>query len=208
MAYEDPNTPSNLSGDDAQKIISTVDEGNSLLGGKYHPWRRFFSRIVEICTTGLVLFFLVLFVLGVVMPRQADEFMQAIDNPIIASIVLYLILLPAEAMMLSLFGTTPAKWLFGIRVTHSSGNLLYFSEALNREFRFFYQGVCFGIPFITLIPQLFAYRRLTKTGTTLWDKSTGAVVLHKKWGVIRTLFCTVTVLFVMILTSNFIAAGY
>lgn len=208
MAHEDPNAPSHLSDDDAKKIISTVDESNGFLGGRHHPWRRFFAWIVEICTTGLVLSFLVLFVFSLVMPKQADEFMKAIENPIIASIVLYLMLLPAEAMMLSRCGTTPAKWLFGIRVTHSSGNLLSFSEALKREFIFFCQGVFFGIPFVTLIPQLFAYRRLTKTGTTFWDKSTGSVVLHKKWGVIRALSCTATVLFVMILTSTLIAAGY
>src|SRR3546814_12019146 len=57
----------------------------------------------------------------------------------------------------------------------------------------FVQGVGFGIPFVALFTQLFAYRRLTKTGTTLWDTSAGAVVLHKKWGVVRALVCTAAV---------------
>jgi hypothetical protein len=50
--------------------------------------------------------------------------------------------------------------------------LLSFSEALNRSFLVFVQGVGLGIPFVALFTQLFAYRRLTKTGTTLWDTST------------------------------------
>lgn len=66
--------------------------------------------------------------------------------------------------LLLLFGTTPAKWLFGISVEHPGGNLLSFSEVLNRSFLVFVQGVGFGIPFVALFTQLFAYRRFTKTG--------------------------------------------
>jgi hypothetical protein len=35
------------------------------------------------------------------------------------------------------------------------------------------------IPFVALFTQVFAYRRLTKTGMTLWDTSASAVVPHK-----------------------------
>lgn len=108
-----------------------------------------------------------IFAFSAVMPEQAAGFAKAIENPIIAGIVLYLIWVPAEAVLISLFGTTPAKWLFGIRVAHPSGDLLPFSEALNRSFLVFVQGVGFGIPLVALFTQLFAYRRLTKTGTTL-----------------------------------------
>jgi uncharacterized RDD family membrane protein YckC len=138
-----------------------------------------FARTVDICTAGFVLFLLLIFAFSATMPEQAAGFAKAIENPIIASVVLYLIWLPAEALLLSLFGTTPAKWLFGIRVAHPGGDLLSFSEALNRSFLVFVQGVGLGIPFVALFTQLFAYRRLTKTGTTLWDTSTSAVVLHK-----------------------------
>jgi hypothetical protein len=106
-----------------------------------------------------------------------------------------------------LFGTTPAKWLFGIRVAHADGNVLSFSESLNRSFLVFVQGVGLGIPFVALFTQLFAYRRLTKTGTTLWDTSSSAVVLHKKWGVFRALACTAAVFVVLILISALNAAG-
>ena len=141
------------------------------------------------------------------MPEQAAGFAKAIENPIIAGIVLYLVWVPAESVFLALFGTTPAKWLFGIRVAHPGGNLLSFPEALNRSFLVFLQGVGLGIPFVALFTQLFAYRRLTKTGTTLWDTSAGAVVLHKKWGVVRALLCTAAVFAVLILMSALNAAG-
>ena len=85
--------------------------------------------------------------------------------------------------------------------------MLSFSEALNRSFLVFVQGVGLGIPFVALFTQLFAYRRLAKTGTTLWDTSASAVVLHKKWGVFRAIVCTTAVFGVLILISALNAAG-
>jgi uncharacterized RDD family membrane protein YckC len=207
MSYEDPNAPSPASRDYAQESNSSVDQSKSFLGGQHHPWRRLFARTVDTCTVGFLLFFLLVFAIGATMPTQAAGFAKAIENPIIAGVVLYLIWLPAETVFLSLFGTTPAKWLFGIRVAHPGGDLLSFSEALNRSFLVFVQGVGLGIPFVALFTQLFAYRRLAKTGTTLWDTSASAVVLHKKWGVFRAIVCTTAVFGVLILISALNAAG-
>lgn len=207
MAYHDPNVPSPAFGESAKQSNSPVDQNKIFRGGLHHPWRRFFARTVDISTAGFVLTFLLIFALSTAMPEQAEGFVKGIQNPIIAGVVLYLVWLPAEAMLLSMFGTTPAKWLFGIRVAHPGGELLSFSASLNRSFLLFFQGVGLGIPFIALFTQLFAYRRLTKTGTTLWDTSASAVVLHKKWGVFRALFCTTAVFGVLILMSALDAVG-
>lgn len=207
MAYEDPNAPSPAPRDIARKSNASVDQSKTFLGGQHHPWRRLFARTVDICTAGFALFLLLIFAISATMPEQAAGFAKAVENPIIASVVLYLIWLPAETLLLSSFGTTPAKWLFGIRVAHSGGNLLSFAEAMNRSFLVFVQGVGFGIPFVALFTQLFAYRRLTKTGTTLWDTSANAVVHHKRWGVFRALVCTAAVFAVLILISALNAAG-
>lgn len=207
MAYEDPNAPSPASGDVASKPAAPVDQSKKFLGEQHHPWRRLFARTVDICTAGLVLFMLLIFAFSATMPEQAVGFAKAIENPIIASVVLYLIWLPAEALLLSLFGTTPPKWLFGSRVAHPGGNLPSFAAALNRSFLVFVQGVGFGIPFVALFTQLFAYPRLPKTGTTLWDTSTTAVVLHKEWGVIRAISCTTAVIAMLLLLSALNALG-
>lgn len=207
MAYEDPNVPAPVTADYAQQSVSPVDQGKSFLGGQYHPWRRFVARTVDTCTSGFALFFLLIFAFSAMMPEQAAGFAKAVENPIIAGVVLYLVWLPAESALLSWFGTTPAKWLFGISVAHPGGDFLSYSEALNRSFLVFVQGVGLGIPFVALFTQLFAYRRLTKTGTTLWDTSVNAVVLHKEWGVVRALVCTAVAFGVLILISALNAAG-
>lgn len=181
------------------KQEAPTDQGKSFLGGQHHPWRRFFARTVDVSTTGLLLFVLLAFTVGAAMPIKAEDFTQVLENPIIAGFLFYLVWLPAEAVFLALFGTTPAKWLFGIRVVHSKDEPLSFSEALHRSFLVWVQGVGLGIPFVALFTQLFAYRRLTKTGTTLWDTSTHAMVTHREWSILRAIMCVAVVFAVLVL---------
>ena len=173
------------------------DQSKTFPGGDTHPWRRFFARVVDYSTLGLLLFVLFCFVFYAAIPEQAAGFEKVLQNQIAVAIILCLLWMPVEAFFLSAFGATPAKWLFGIRVAHPDGTLLSFSEAFERSLRVFVQGLGFSISFIALFTQLFAYRRLTKTGTTRWDAAANAVVSHKEWGVFRALVCTVSVFFAM-----------
>ena len=188
------------------------DQSRTFLGGKAHPWRRFFARLVD----GSLLFSLYVTIFPFGLYAAATIFDYAVEQGveigkqdvfglfslgILAGGLLYWFLV--ESLFLSLFGTTPAKWLFGIRVAHSDGSLLSFSEAFSRFFRIFVQGLGFGIPVIALFTQLFAYRRLTKTGTTRWDTATNAVVFHKEWGVFRALTCIACVVFLFFGASLF-----
>ncbi len=180
---------------------STKDESKTFLGGAHHPWRRFFARTVDLMSIGILIFLLFSFSVGYLFPQNIDRFIKFIENPIGAAIVLYVLWLPFEALFLSLWGTTPAKWVFGIRVTSQNGGKLSYAQALKRTVLVFVQGEGFGIPLVTLFTRLFAYRRLTKTGTTLWDTSADTVVTHKKWGVIRA-FASIFVTFVALMIMS------
>ena len=159
------------------------DQSNTFLVSDTHPWRRFFARMVDTWTTYFVPGFALGFVLG--------DFNLPAFLLLLIGVVMSLFI---EAGLISLFGATPAKWLFGIRVVHPDGSLLTFDDALNRSFLVFVQGLGFCIPFIAPFTQLFAYRRLTKTGTTSWDASSNAVVHHEKLDLLQTLVCIVAVL--------------
>lgn len=166
---------------------SEKDESKSFLGGVHHPWRRFFARTVDLMSSGVFVFFLFYFSFGYLFPNNIGGFVKFIENPIGAAIVLYALWIPVEALFLSARGTTPAKWVFGIRITSNTGEKLSYAQALKRTFLVFVQGDGFGIPLATVFTRLYAYRRLTKTGTTLWDTSASSVVTHKRWGIIRAL---------------------
>lgn len=184
-----------------------IDQSKRFFGGQHHPWRRFFARAVDIWTGGILLFLLLTFSVGYAAPSSAVGFAKAMETPLVAALLLYLLWIPAEAIFLSFFGATPAKWLFGIRVAHPDGDLLSFSEALKRSVLVWVNGLGIGIPLVALFTQLFAYRRLTRTGTTLWDTSAGAVVTHQRWMAFRALACTVAVVGVSILATALSASG-
>ena len=176
------------------------------LGDTYHPWRRFFARTVDLWTLGLVLLYLfarlIGHIAGTYLPVQYEtQLLSIFTNPLTWAIILSLIWVPVEAGLLTMFGTTPAKWLFGIRVLAQDGNRLSIGKALERSILVLIQGLGLGIPIVALFTQLFAYSRLTKTGTTLWDRSTDAVVTHQEWGFFRTVACVITVLGVLVILA-------
>jgi len=206
MAYEESSSPSASLDDGTQQTNRLVKSLDTFLGGRHHPWRRFMARTIDSCTSGLALFLSLIFVSTAAMPEQTAGFVEVIQNPAIASAVLLIIWLPFEAFLLSSFGTTPAKWLFGIRVSRPDGAPLSFMAAIKRSLLLFVQGAGLGLPLITYVTQFFAYQRLTRTGTTRWDASVNAVVHHKKWGVIRVIACTAAVFLVLILMSALNAA--
>lgn len=183
-----------------QPVVSTEphvseagDESKKFLGGIYHPWRRLFARTVDISTLGLLALIGVAFGVGILFPSKATAFAKALENQIIAGFILLTLWIPLEAILLSTVGNTPAKWLFGISVKTTDGNNLSFGQALQRSFLVALQGMALGIPFVAFFTQIFAYRRLTKTGTTLWDTTTKSVVSHKTWGAGRAIICVVAV---------------
>ena len=199
------------------------DQRSTFLGGKTHPWRRFFARVFDNIIACISLGLLFVGIFDFVPDKQyAND-----TNVLVLLLLLLLLSLLVEPLFLHWFGTTPAKWLFGIRVVHPDGTLLTFVESLKRLFLYYtwgglllvmlaifsfalllalvfyfypekaeqiFVGAMVGVFVITNCmfwggAYLFAYRRLAKTGTTRWDSATNAVVVHKEWGVFRTVAC-------------------
>jgi len=120
------------------------------------------------------------------------------------SFLLVLFWIPVvEAAFIATAGTTPGKLIFGISVLRVDGKKLSYGVALKRAFLVLIQGQGFYIPLVSIFTQLFAYIRLKKTATTLWDKSVGSVVTHKKWSVIKAI-ASVVVVFMILLITNFL----
>ena len=176
------------------------DTGRDENSGPYHPWRRFFARIIDSCG-GLLLIFPIVYALALLSPTKAIYFAKLLENQFIAGFVIFALWVPMEATLLSTAGNTPARFLFGISVRTISGQKLSFSQALSRSFQVLLKGVGLGIPFVSIFTQIFAYRRLVRTGTTLWDTANDSVVSHKEWGTGRALLCTLAVVSVLILTG-------
>ncbi len=165
---------------------SYVDQSKTFLGGDTHPWRRFFARTMDEIIWACLFFYSLGFFIIYALPDNATNLLAIIvSHEYISAIIACLLWLPIEAIFLAVIGTTLGKWLFGIRVIHASGKKLSYFAALKRANLLFLQGEGIGIPLVVLFTRAFAYRRLTKTGTTLWDASVNSVVTHEKWGLFR-----------------------
>lgn len=161
----------------------------------HHAWRRFFARFVDSYTLGVVWINVVVIVLLYCFSLDISEFGSSFSvgssNFNWISIWIEMILwIPIEATLLSMFGTTPAKWLFGIEVKTNDGNNPSFQKALKRSFLVALRGLS-----LTIFTMAFAGDRILKTGIASWDNDTDLVVSHKHWSITRTTLCTVATLF-------------
>lgn len=114
---------------------NSTDQSKAFFGGQYHPWRRFFARMVDSQIILFLLIFISLVTSRILIPKRivdSDQF------SLFLFITLLVVWLFAEPLLLSLLGTTPAKYLFGIRVEHPDGSLLSFPEAVKRFFSTLY----------------------------------------------------------------------
>ena len=175
-------------------IKTTPIDANYLYNLQPHPWPRYFARLADSCFIGI----LVGFSLSIVFP---SVFLLIQNSILITSIIIYILMLPVEALFLSALGYTPAKWLFGIQVLGSNGEKLSYFKAAFRSILVWIQGNAFGIPCICLIANLFGYYNLTKNGHASWDELTGSVVKYRKLSFLRIIFCVLTLFLVLVIYS-------
>lgn len=171
-----------------------------------HPWRRFFARTIDLLLA--VPFLIALYILiARLFPNKAEQILAAFSHPILGAVILYWLWVPMEAAFLTMTGTTPAKWIFGIRVLKFDGRKLTFAGALRRAAFACGLGDGLGIPGAGLFTRAYAYDRLKKTETTAWDMASGSVVQHSTWGAGRLVGATVAVLVALMVSSVLLAIG-
>lgn len=88
---------------------------------------------------------------------------------VVTQIIIGFLMVPFDAVLLAVFGTTVGKFFAGIRVTYDSGRKLKMSEAFVRNLsRFIYgQGCC--IPFYSIYKNWKCYRACSNEEIMGWD---------------------------------------
>lgn len=146
------------------------------------PWVRFWARIFDFALATLV----IVLIVAIITPLSLD-----MPEPLLGMVVLFVWIF-IEATLLSTWGTTPGKWLLRITLRDSAGRILTNSDALYRSFLVWWRGLGIGIPIVSLITLIVAYRNLSKNGITTWDHDGNLVLSHKRIGTPRVI---VTILF-------------
>lgn len=75
-----------------------------------------------------------------------------------------------EAFLIHIFGTTPGKALFGIRVVTVTGDRLAVFLSLTRSFFVYVFGMGLFLSILPIIGMTFSFFRLMATGNCLWDQ--------------------------------------
>jgi hypothetical protein len=106
-----------------------------------------------------------------------------------------------ETVLIHLFGTTPGKALFGIKVRSKEGGPLTMLTSLGRSFYVYVMGVGFlQFPFI-LIGMVFSYFRIQATGESFWDQHLKIKVETTPLGVVRIGFAVFAFFVLLMLQS-------
>ncbi|MCX6867383.1 MAG: RDD family protein [Verrucomicrobia bacterium] len=130
--------------------------------------RRFWARWLDLCLFAGV-WWIVLWAIG----RDIEAILV---NPWII-LLQYVPWFVLETFLLHRLGTTPGKWLLGLKVVNDDGSLLSLADATRRSARVLCLGIGFGWSLLAPICQIMAYFTAKRLGRPLWDQTGGHRVI-------------------------------
>ena len=133
-------------------------------------WYRFFARQIDMCVLGVPVVFLAFFTMSLVGSTALGLRLQDSRVSTLAAIAMLCLLAPlAEAAVSNVFGNTPGKALFGLKVQSIDGRKLSFGEQANRAYLVMAYGLGFYLPFISLFTCISQFNQVKKIGTAGYD---------------------------------------
>ena len=137
------------------------------------PWRRLFARLFDLELYQLAWTALLSLVFHV---NLADR------NPALwwlDSVICLVLMVMVEPILLSRWGTTPGKAIFGLRVEKAEGGRLTYGEGNTRTMSIIWRGLGWNIPVYTLFRLIKCYDGYCKDKELPWDRAQDLVVEAK-----------------------------
>lgn len=189
---------------DAQKYLDALDrptEGEGYFSLKKdstpmvaYPWRRFFARWLDLFLYGTLWSAFGLLVLRFNPPGNLFINLLSMYRDYVTMLVL-------EPLLLSTWGYTPGKWIFGLQVKDPYGKKLGWTAAMSRTWLVFAKGEGYGIPFYNLYRYYKSYRACADCETLPWEEECGYAIKDTRarrcWGFVGA----AAVLFALLLLS-------
>jgi len=147
------------------------------------PWDRFWARCIDLLINLLILFSIFVFLrIGSSLTEliNQDSTSASIKVIIIVWLIVSAEFLLYEFLFIGIFGATPGKYLFRIKVIGSDGEKITFSAAWRRAISVYWFGHYFSL--LTIDGYVFGYwfssRYYKKTGIFRWNKASNSVVIQ------------------------------
>lgn len=160
-----------LSGMDRASITFKGDE----LSQVFHPWRRYFARVLDMSMYTILWSAFIAFAFHVNLATRSN-IGNFLDFFVAIAMMLFL-----EPLCLHLFGTTPGKAIFGLRIETHDGRLLSYSEGLERTWSVIGVGMGYNIPIYTLVRLWKSYSLCIENEAQPWDVSISYTIKDTKW---------------------------
>jgi len=148
-----------------------------------HPTERWAARLFDGLVLSLPLWFALSALATIWTPSSANLFGGTDPGARVFQILVGAVIdIPVYALFVGVWGVTPGKLMFGVRVSWANGGSIGWSAALVRELRVWVFGLGLGIPLVSLLTLLNSRNELNNTGYTQWDREGGTVVTHRPKG--------------------------
>lgn len=159
-----------------------IDEQNQELSTCPYSWRRYFARTLDLSLYGLIWFTFASLVLNL-------NIESSILGSIINSYVLMGIMVFLEPFLLSQYGTTLGKWVFGLAISDLDGTKLTYKQALHRTFGVFKTGLGYNIPLYNLMTLFVCLGNCKSQEVLQWENGTIYTIRDRKF--YRIIVCVV-----------------
>ena len=128
-----------------------------------YPWRRYLARLLDhsLC---------VLLLNAALVLTLRFTFGDGALNTLIQSYLAWGVQFLLEPLLLSTWGTTPGKWIFGLKVRNADGGKLTFGEAAARLSALFGYGEGWSLPGYQLYRNYKSYRACADGEVLPWDE--------------------------------------
>ncbi|WP_313344083.1 RDD family protein [Sedimentibacter sp.] len=141
----------------------------------FYPWRRFLARSFDISMYNILWSVFLAFIFHVnVAARSGSE-------TLLDTFIVFIMMLFLEPLFLRLFGTTPGKFIFGLRIENPDGEHLFYNEGLDRTLRVIGTGMGYNIPIYNIIRLLKSYTLCRENEIQPWDESISYTIKDTKW---------------------------
>lgn len=166
----------------------------------YHPFRRYFARMLDVSLYGLLWSVVLAFGLHVNLssPRSA------IAN-LLNSFMALILMVIFEPLWLRVLGTTPGKAIFGLKIEAPDGRRLTYAQGFERAWGVFGAGMGYQIPIYSLVRLWKSFNRCLEGEVLSWDEAVSYTIRDKKpWrGFLYLAACAaVFALFAALLTAQ------
>jgi DNA-binding transcriptional MerR regulator len=141
----------------------------------FNPWRRFLARMFDVFMYELIWSAFLAFIWQINLTTRSNW------GSLLDSFIAIALMLILEPLWLQMFGTTPGKAIFGLKIESADGRHLSYSEGLERTWNVIGSGMGYNIPVYNLIRLWKSYVLCSEKEPQPWDESIFYTLKDRKW---------------------------